>query len=191
VALNDSDILAFARDGRGGNVTLNTRAFFGQNYRPETFGTDPAILDGNNRVDVNATGAVSATISLPDTGFIQNNLNQIAINGIDTEKLLAQTCLIRKDGPQGTFYIIGTGGIPNRPSDRALSDYSTNAVQSAPQSAAQATPQIGPQPTPQTPQRPWKLGDPIVEPQGFYKLADGRWVMSRECEASSPLAEMR
>jgi filamentous hemagglutinin family protein len=173
VALNDSDILAFARDGRGGNVTLNTRAFFGQNYRPAPFGTDPATLEGNNRVDVNATGAVSGTISLPDTGFIQNNLNQIAINGIDTEKLLAQTCLIRKDGPQGTFYIVGTGGIPNRPSDRGLSDYATNTVQ----------------PTVQAHQRLWKLGDPIVEPQGFYKLADGRWVMSRECEpAQSGLA---
>lgn len=29
--------------------------------------------------------------------------------------------------------------------------------------------------------RPWKLGDPIVEPQGVYKLANGELVMSREC----------
>jgi hypothetical protein len=68
----------------------------------------------------------------------------------------------------------------NRPGDRALPDYTAKPLPTAPQSASATAPQ-----------KPWKLGDPIVEPQGFYKLADGRWVMSRECEASSPLAEMR
>ena len=29
--------------------------------------------------------------------------------------------------------------------------------------------------------RPWKIGDPIVEPQGVYQLANGELVMSREC----------
>ncbi len=167
IALNDSDILAFARDGRGGNVTLNTRAFFGQNYRPAPLGTDPATLDGNDRVDVNATGIVSGIITLPDVRFIQNNLTQLPNNNIDTNKLLAQTCLIRQDQPEGTFYITGTGGIPNRPNDPALSEYPTNTIQA----------------TTQTAQKPWKLGDQIVEPQGFYKLADGQMVMSRECQS--------
>jgi filamentous hemagglutinin family protein len=166
VALNDSDILAFARDGKGGNVTLNTRAFFGQNYRPAPFGTDPTTFDGNDRVDINASGSLSSgTIVTPDTSFIQNSLSQLPGGGIDTNTLLAKTCLVRKDGPEGTFYISGTGGIPNRPNDPALSAYPTNTIQ----------------PTTQTAQRSWKLGDPIVEPQGFYKLANGRLVMNREC----------
>jgi large exoprotein involved in heme utilization and adhesion len=165
IALNDSDILAFAQDGKGGNITLNTPAFFGQNYRPAPPGTNPQTLDSNGRVDINASGAVSGIITLPDTSFIQNNLNQLANNSIDTNKLLSQTCLIRKDDPQGTFYITGTGNLPNRPNDLALSDYPTNTIQSTPQTAA----------------KPWKLGDPIIEPQGFYKLADGRFIMSREC----------
>ncbi|UBF25599.1 hypothetical protein K9N68_29180 [Kovacikia minuta CCNUW1] len=29
--------------------------------------------------------------------------------------------------------------------------------------------------------RPWKPGDPIVEPQGVYQLPNGQLVMSREC----------
>jgi large exoprotein involved in heme utilization and adhesion len=166
IALDDSDILAFASEGSGGNVNLNTRAFFGQNYRPAPRGTDPTTLDGNDRVDINASGTLSSgIITRPDTSFIQNSLNQLPNNQIDTNKLLAQTCLIRQDQPECTFYITGTGGIPNRPNDPALSDYPTNTLQ----------------PTTQTAQRPWKLGDPIIEPQGFYKLADGRFVMSREC----------
>jgi large exoprotein involved in heme utilization and adhesion len=165
LAFNDSDILAFSKNGPGGDVTLNTRAFFGQNYHPASRGTDPATLDRNNRVDINASGTISGTITLPDTTFIQNSLSQLPNNQIDTNKLLAQTCIVRKDQPEGTFYITGTGGIPNRPNDPALSDYPTNTIQ----------------PTTQTAQRPWKLGDPIVEPQGFYQLANGRLVMSREC----------
>jgi filamentous hemagglutinin family protein len=173
VAFNDSDILAFARDGRGGNVKLNTRAFFGQNYRPAPFGADPATLDGNDRVDINASGSLSSgTITTPDTSFIQNSLNQLPTGAIDTTKLLANTCIVRKDKPEGTFYITGTGGLPNRPGDLPPSQYPTNTIQST-----------------QTANRPWQKGDPIVEPSGFYTLTNGRLVMSRECahEVKHPL----
>ncbi|MEG4010471.1 hypothetical protein QUA41_31220 [Microcoleus sp. Pol11C1] len=29
--------------------------------------------------------------------------------------------------------------------------------------------------------RSWQKGDPIVEPQGVYRLPNGKLVMSREC----------
>ncbi len=174
VALNDSDILAFARDGKGGNITLNTRAFFGQNYRPAHPGTNPATLDKNDRVDINASGSLSSgTITTPDTSFIQNSLNQLPKDAIDITKLLANTCIIRKDKPEGTFYITGTGGFPTRPGDPSLSNYPTQTIT-------------------QTATRPWQKGDPIAEPQGFYKLANGRLVMSRECpsEPSEPIVQL-
>ena len=163
LALNDSDILTFARGGRGGNITLNTRAFFGQNYRPAPPNTDPITLDRNDRVDINASGSLSSgTIVTPDTSFIQNSLNQLPRETIDTTKLLNNTCIVRKDKPEGTFYITGTGGLPNRPGDISPSQYPTNTIA-------------------QTATRPWQKGDPIVEPTGFYTLANGRLVMSREC----------
>jgi hypothetical protein len=28
--------------------------------------------------------------------------------------------------------------------------------------------------------QPWKIGDPIIEPTGFYRMADNTLVMSRE-----------
>lgn len=27
----------------------------------------------------------------------------------------------------------------------------------------------------------WQPGEPIIEPQGAYRLANGKWVLSREC----------
>jgi large exoprotein involved in heme utilization and adhesion len=36
-------------------------------------------------------------------------------------------------------------------------------------------------PTNINPNRPWQKGDPIVEPQGVYRLPNGKLVLSREC----------
>jgi len=173
LAFDDSDILAFARDGRGGDVTLNTRAFFGENYRPAPRNTDPRTLNGNNRVDVNASGAVNGVITLPDTTFIQNSLTELPENQIDTDSLLANSCIVRRNQPtQGSFTITGTGGLPQRPGDAQMSSFPTVDIETLPSDST---------PTTTNPNRPWQKGDPIVEPQGVYRLPNGRLVLSREC----------
>ncbi|NEO77986.1 filamentous hemagglutinin N-terminal domain-containing protein [Moorena sp. SIO4G3] len=164
IAFDDSDILAFARDGKGGDINLKTPAFFGENYQPAPKGTDPATLDGNNRVDINASGAVSGVITLPDTTFIQNSLTELQQNPIDTNALILTSCIARSNKVEGTFVITGSGGLPNRPGDPYVSPYPTGTVQGV---------------TPHT--SSWKKGDPIMEPTGVYPLEDGQLVMSREC----------
>ena len=174
LAFDDSDILAFARDGRGGDITFNTSAFFGENYRPAPLGTDPDTLDGNNRVDINATGTVaSGTIALPDTTFIQNSLTELPDNQIDTDSLLANSCIVRRNQPtRGSFTITGTGGLPQRPGDAQMSSFPTVDIETLPSYDT---------PTTTNPNRSWQKGDPIVEPQGVYRLPNGNLVMSREC----------
>jgi filamentous hemagglutinin family protein len=174
IALNDSDILAFARDGQGGNITLNTRAFFGQNYRPAPPGNDPATLDGNNRVDVNASGAVSGIITLPDTTFIQNSLTQLPQTFTDTSTLLASSCIVRRRQQGSSFTVTGSGGLPDRPDNPSTSPFPTGEVRSVEADRGQTT-------TQNSSELSWKIGDPIVEPQGVYQLPDGQLVMSREC----------
>ncbi|MGI0494457.1 filamentous hemagglutinin N-terminal domain-containing protein [Alkalinema pantanalense CENA528] len=160
IPAENSDIAADAFDGAGGKVTITAKGIFGIEPRPQR----TALSDITASSELGVSGTVA--IDTLDTSFIQNSLSQLRSDSIDTNELLAQTCIIRQDQPEGTFYITGTGGIPNRPNDPALSTYPTNTIQS----------------TTQTADRPWKLGDPIVEPQGFYTLADGRFVMSRECD---------
>jgi large exoprotein involved in heme utilization and adhesion len=173
VALDDSDILAFARDGRGGNITLNTPAFFGQNYRPAPRNTNPDTLDHNDRVDVNASGAVSGIITTPDTSFIQNSLTELPSNQINTDSLLANSCIVRRNQPsKGTFFITGTGGLPQRPGDTQLSTFPMVDITTLPQDSTFS---------PTDRNRPWQKGDPIVEPQGMYRLPNGKLVLSREC----------
>jgi filamentous hemagglutinin family protein len=169
VAFDDSDIRAFSRDGRGGDITLNTRAFFGENYRPAPRNTDPRTLDGNNRADINGTGAVNGF----DVSFIQNSLTELPSNQINTDSLLANSCIVRRNQPtRGSFIITGTGGLPQRPGDAQMSSYPTVDIETLPSDST---------PTNTKPNRPWQKGDPIVEPQGMYRLPNGKLVLSREC----------
>lgn len=98
-----------------------TPAFFGQNYKPAFSGIDPNTLDGNNKVDFNASGAVSGDISIPDTSLIQNSLNELPQNPIETSSLIANSCIARNQSQQqGTFTITGSGGLPSRPGDALI-----------------------------------------------------------------------
>lgn len=164
IAFDDSDILAFSQDGVGGNITLDTPAFFGENYDPEASNNDPiSTLDGNNRVDINATGAISSgTISVPDVSFIENSLNELSGEIVNTATLTAGSCIARADSDRtGSFVVTGGEGLPQQPGGDTISAYPTGTVQSPAEAAA--TPAI-------------------QEPQGVYQLTDGRLVLSHECE---------
>jgi filamentous hemagglutinin family protein len=173
LAFEDSDILAYAENGTGGDITLDTPVFFGESYRRAPRNTDPDTLDRNNRVDVNATGAVEGVITIPDTTFIQNSLTELPENQIDTDSLLASSCIVRRNQPtSGSFTITGTGGLAQRPGDAQMSSYPTVDIETLPSDGT---------PTNTNPNRPWQKGDPIVEPQGVYRLPNGKLVLSREC----------
>jgi large exoprotein involved in heme utilization and adhesion len=175
LAFADSDILAFAQDGKGGDITFNTPVFFGFAYAPAPKGTDPDTLDHNDRVDINATGAVEGVITLPDDSAVRNSLTPLSTNQIDTDKLIAESCIARRHEPQrGSFFITGTGGIPFRPGDLYDTPYQTGTVRSIPSEGD------GEESSSST-RRPWKIGDPIIEPTGIYRLANGEVIMGRLC----------
>ncbi|NES00554.1 MAG: S-layer family protein, partial [Symploca sp. SIO1B1] len=166
IAFADSDILAFARDGRGGDITFLTPIFFGFAFRPAPRGTDPATLDLNNRVDINASGAVDGVITRPNLDFITNSLTELPDNFIDTDSILANSCIVRTKPQEATFTITGGGNLPLRPGDSSSSPYPTGVVRALPRNS---------------PPRPWQKGDPIHQATGVYQLPDGRLVMAREC----------
>ena len=181
LAFGDSDIVAFTQDGRGGNITFNTLVFFGQNYNPFLPGADPLTLFGNSRVDVNASGKIIPSfITFSDTTFTQLSQNLISPN-----TLLANSCIVRRGQQNGSFTITGSGGLPQRPGDAPVSPFPTGEVRTvAADAVTDETDKQSPQSVSSVPHplpRPWKLGDPIVEPQGVYQLANGDLVMSREC----------
>ncbi len=171
IAFDDSDLFAFAQQGKGGNITLNTPAYFGFSFNPASSQTKPSpsnnFLNGNDRADINATGAISSgNTFIPDTSYIQNNLAELVQTPIDTNALIANSCIARSGKQENTFTITGSGGLPNRPGDASVSIYPTGDVRNV-QS--------------ETRSRSWQKGDPIVEPQNVYYLPSGQLVLSREC----------
>ncbi|MBD2495352.1 filamentous hemagglutinin N-terminal domain-containing protein [Nostoc sp. FACHB-280] len=171
IALADSDILAFAPEGQGGDITFNTRAVFSDSlFDPQQKSTNRASiqsLNNNRRSDINASGAISGNIiGVPDVSFIQNGLTELQNNFIDTNALIANSCIARSSKTEGSFIITGTTGLPTRPGEAVASSYPTGDVQNVSSSQADNS---------------WQKGDPIVEPEGVYRLANGNLVMSREC----------
>jgi filamentous hemagglutinin family protein len=167
VAFDDSDIVTFAQSGSGGDLTLDTPAFFGESYQNSSSIANPLSLNRNNRVDINATGAFNGIITIPDASFIANNLATLPQVFLNTNDLIASSCIARRDRQTGSFIITGNDSLPT-PNQSNDSAYPTGTVQNIPSQSFDD-------------RRPWKKGDPIIEPTGVYRLPNGELVMSREC----------
>jgi large exoprotein involved in heme utilization and adhesion len=165
VLLDDSDILAFSRDGRGGNITLETPVFFAFRFQPAPPGTDPATLDGNGRVDINASGRLSAgIIALPDINELQSTVTELPAGLVDTNSLIASSCIARQ-ARQGSFVVTGAGGFPTMPDDLASAPFPTYEIVPGPAAVART-----PRSTPA-----------IAEIDGVYRLGNGEIILGRAC----------
>ncbi len=157
----NSDITANAFKGRGGNVQINSQGIFGIEARSQQ--TEKSDITASSNLGV--AGVIS--LIAPDTNSIQNSLAELSQNPIDTQALIANSCIARSDKVEGTFTITGSGGLPYRPGDASISSYPTGDVRNV---------------QTENTSRPWQKGDPIVEPTGVYQLPNGQLVMSRECQ---------
>ncbi len=163
IAFDDSDVLAFAVDGRGGNIDFGRTAFFGQNVQLAAPDIDPRTLDNNSRVDVNARGRLSSgDIFLSDVSFIENSLIELTDDLVNPETLIASSCVVRSGDMTSTFTEVGSDHLPQTPTEAPLNPYPTGTVQPTLSNAAEPV--------------------AITEPQAVYRLADGRLVISRDCE---------
>ncbi|MEH2166025.1 MAG: filamentous hemagglutinin N-terminal domain-containing protein [Nostoc sp.] len=155
----NSDISANAYTGSGGRVQINSQGIFGIEARTKP--TGKSDITASSELGVSGTTNINA----PDTSYIQNSFTGTSPNVIDTNALIANSCISGSSKQKGTFFITGSGALRNSPGDGLISIYSTGEVRNV-------------EPISQT----WKKGDAIVEPQGLYRLADGRLVLSRECQ---------
>ena len=171
VPQENSNITANAYTGTGGNIQINSSAIFGIQSRPQL--TDLSSITASSTLGV--AGAVN--VNTLNTDALQNSLTQLPSNIIDTNALLANSCIVRrKNKSAGTFLITGNGGLPQRPGDAVVSSYPTGTIRSVP-SVGKTTKSA----TSTSDRRVQKISTPIVEPQGVYRLANGHLVLSREC----------
>ncbi|MGB3642661.1 MAG: filamentous hemagglutinin N-terminal domain-containing protein [Rivularia sp. (in: cyanobacteria)] len=161
----DSDITANAFTGAGGNVDINSQGIFGIESRIEQ--TELSDITASSEFGVQGT----INLNAPENNGIQNSLTELSQNLIDTETLVANSCVVRSNQQNGSFFIVGQGGLPLSPGNPVSSVYSTVEVQPVTDRTQVTKP---------NPPR-WKMGDRIVEPSGIYRLTNGRRILSREC----------
>jgi len=154
----DSDITANAFTGTGGNVEINSQGIFGIESRPKR--TKKSDITASSEQGV--SGAIK--INAPDTSSIQNSFTELS-PVIDTNALIANSCISRGTKRQeNSFSITGSGALTTNRPGVLVSIYTTGEVRGI-----------------ETTSRPWKKGDPIIEPQGLYRLNNGQLLLSREC----------
>ena len=161
IALDDSDFIAFNADGRGGNINFNDTVVFidadqasvgAANF--ETFET----VDGNNRVDIAASGQSFATTvgsTVESASYLPTG------NPLVTGNIVARSCIDQRDLAEGSFVVTGDAGVPQQPGGALSSSYETGTVRTALES---------------------DLENSFQEPENVYQLADGRLILSRSCE---------
>ncbi|MBR8840956.1 MAG: S-layer family protein, partial [Stigonema ocellatum SAG 48.90 = DSM 106950] len=186
--------------GDGGNITINTPNGFIVAFPDESSNITANAYTGiGGRVQINATGVygiqfrdqlnpltnnITASSEFGSAGTVQLNIpNNDPTQGLSTlsgelvnvENLIANSCIARThQKPGGTFFITGADGLPNRPGNVSVSSYPTGEVRSI--TGRDKGYRV-------STSRPWRKGDPIVEPQGVYQLPNGHLVLSRECNS--------
>ncbi|MEH1971209.1 beta strand repeat-containing protein [Nostoc sp.] len=154
----NSDIAADAFTGTGGNVEINSQGIFGIEARPKP--TEKSDITASSELGV--AGGIS--INSPDNSSILNSFTELSLV-IDTNALIANSCISRGTKRQeNSFTITGSGALTTNRPGVLVSNYTTGEVRSV-----------------ETTSRPWKKGDPIIEPQGLYRLNNGQLLLSREC----------
>ncbi|MHC5748113.1 MAG: two-partner secretion domain-containing protein [Nostoc sp.] len=154
----NSDITANAFTGIGGNVEINSQGIFGIESRPKP--TEKSDITASSEQGV--AGVIN--INAPDTSSIQNSFTELP-PVIDTNALIANSCISRGTKRQeNSFTITGSGALTTNRPGVLVSNYTTGEVRGV-----------------ETTSRPWKKGDPIIEPTGLYRLDNGQLLLSREC----------
>ncbi|MBE7384693.1 MAG: S-layer family protein [Leptolyngbya sp. SIO1E4] len=163
VALGNSDITANAVEGPGGNIQITTQGLF-QSSDSDITASSELGVDGV--VDIQELGAD------PDKGLVE-----LPSGIVDPDTLIATSCLAPSRRQQGRFRIVGAGGLPTLPGDRANSSFQTLAVPLT-REAADRDLNVAEQ---ELDQSDATRDEVLVEASGMYPLEDGRLVLGRVC----------
>ncbi len=130
VATGNSDIIASAFQGRGGNIAIGTQGIFGVKYRDgETLESD---ITASSQFGISGTVQINNVSVDPNSGLVE-----LPENVTDSSQQIATGCA---DTSGSSFIATGRGGIPQNPMQEVKSDRTWSDIRSI--SAFQTRPQI-------------------------------------------------
>lgn len=116
VGLENSDIVANAIEGRGGNINITTQAMLGLQFRNEI---DPANnttsdITASSRSNLDGTVNISTPNVNPNAGLIE-----LPVALSDPKQRIENACAV---GETSRFVMTGRGGLPVNPMEQVLGD---------------------------------------------------------------------
>ena len=111
VPFEDSDIIANAFKGRGGNIQIETQGIFGLEKRRAIQGNGTSDIDASSEFGVSGT----VTINSPDVDP-SRGLAALPTNVADPSQQIAQSCAARGERAS-RFVATGRGGLPLSPDE--------------------------------------------------------------------------
>ena len=112
VGLENSDIIANAFEGKGGNIQISTQGIFGLKYRTQL--TSESDITASSQFGVNGTVQINNIGVDPNSGLLK-----LPENVTDSSQQIATGCSTNQGS---SFVATGRGGIPENPSKEIGSD---------------------------------------------------------------------
>ncbi len=113
VPSENSDIIANAFQGKGGNVTITTQAIFGLGFRPRL--TPLSDITASSEFGLQGNVVITTPNVDPSRGIVH-----LPASVTDASQQISQGC--RSGGQAGRFVVIGKGGLPANPGDTIAGD---------------------------------------------------------------------
>ncbi|MCV3215755.1 filamentous hemagglutinin N-terminal domain-containing protein [Plectonema radiosum NIES-515] len=153
--LENSNITANAVQGKGGNIQITTQGIF---------------ADSGSKITASSQLGINGQVKITTPDVKQDNaLQEQATNFVNTDAVVATSCLASRNATQGKFVVTGNGGLPENPNNDLLSLYSVVPVQATnPRANSREQPAI----------TSWKLGNPITEATQLVATTDGRLILT-------------
>ncbi len=105
VALENSDIIANAVGGNGGNINITSRGIFGSEFRPSL--TPKSDITASSELGVDGTVEINNPDANPAAGLVE-----LPSALVDPSNQITSGCVANQDNE---FYIVGRGGLPQSP----------------------------------------------------------------------------
>ncbi len=183
VTINTPSIVAFPRnnqiiskafEGNGGKINISTNAILGY----------PQYLT----IDASSQRGIDGTITFNNLETdLNSNLTELSENVINTENIIASSCLRRSRAKKSTFIVSGAGGLPQRPNSLYISDFPTGEVRSIPISTDALEPSIDKKAVVVVSKKPENEPVVIRQARGWIKKPDGTIVLTAyPTEGTSP-----
>lgn len=151
--LENSEIVAQALEGRGGNINITTQGLF---QLPGT------RIDASSQLGIDGIVAINT----PDIDPSQQ-INELPEGIINTDNLVATSCLVPSSRRRGRFIVTGSGGLANTPNGVSTSNFATYSVPKNDENKLSNSQKVTPL---------------IIESSGIFTLEDGSVVLGRRCE---------